>query len=128
MSTTIPYHCWIQNTDTGKIIDPDFPLYSMVRQIRNCTEEQQHQKFPNGRMKKLVKEQKFAQRAKALKELYDNDTAAYYRHRDQWFGANCCATNVLFSFVENGAGKNLKFCVGRMGWKQKGGGVWWEYE
>ena len=128
MSGTISYHCWVVDTDTGKVIDPEWPSYRFTKEIRNLEGETQYQKYPHERMEKLVNQHRFQEQAENLKYMYDTNPRAYEGMKRMLFIENNCSQNALFSFVENGAGKNLEFCVGRMGWKQQDGKVFWEYE
>ena len=124
----ISYHCWIQDTKTGKIIDDMWEEHEFIKKFNNCVGEPVYQKFPNGRMKKLIKEMKFEFRAKSLLMMSREDEIKYrFIRLNQHRFANC-ANNCVFNYIESGAGKNLKFCIGRMGWKREDGTTHWEYE
>jgi hypothetical protein len=123
----ISYHCWIQDTKTGKIIDDMWEEYEFVKKFNNCVGEPVYQKFPNGRMKKLMKEMKMEDRAKSLLLMSKKNEIPYRFLRLNQHKFNNCANNCVFNYVEHG-GKNLKFCIGRMGWKREDGTTHWEYE
>ena len=128
MAGSISYHCWVMDTNTGKVIDPQWQIYELTKQTHNLEEETQYQKFSDDRTKKLVKQHRFKEQAENLKKMYDENQRSYEGMKRMLFKENNCSQNALFSFVENGAGDNLEFCVGRMGWKQQDGRVFWEYE
>ena len=123
----ISYHCWIQDTKTGEIIDDMWKEYEFIKNFNKCVGEPVYQKFPNGRMKKLLKEMKFEFRAKSLLLMSKEREITYRFLRLNQHKFSNCANNCIFNYVEHG-GKNLKFCIGRMGWKQQDGMVFWEYE
>lgn len=124
---SISYHCWLVDTTTGEIIDDMWEEYDFVKKFNNCVGEPVYQKFPNGRMKKLLKQMKMEERAKGLKQLSIKDIHKYRCMRMWQHKFNNCANNCVFNYIEKG-GKNLKFCIGRMGWKREDGSTHWEYE
>jgi len=125
---TLSYHCWVYDTDTKKVIDPHFRYYDFVKEVRNLKGNAFYNAFPKQQRKKLVKELEFQERAEKVRDMYINNRKEYNQFKSAVFQANNCANNCLFTYVENGGGKNLKFVVGRMGWKQQNGEVFWEYE
>tara|TARA_R110000868_G_scaffold394911_1_gene666380 strand:+ start:115 stop:501 length:387 start_codon:yes stop_codon:yes gene_type:complete len=127
MATTMDIHCWVEDS-TGKIIDPDFMEYQIVKNIRDLEGEKQY--------KKLTGE--------AYKTMAGDITAACKTVKKQIKASNKGMTNEYFweLFTDhprsgfcmlNAMGQvkkdpTLKFCIGSMGWKKKGSQeIFWEF-
>jgi len=116
-------HYWVVNKD-GTIYDPHFVEYDMIKFVRQTTNTQKYQPFPDDIRDKLFKIHVLTHIQPALKEVLESggDLDDFTKNWKPQFG-QC----ILNAFCYNATHEGSKLVVGKMGWKKSNGDVFWEY-
>ena len=118
MIDMVPFngHIWIERPD-GTIYDPDFYEYSIIKKIRNCSNE------------KVYKPLNIRDYPDVLMNIMgDWKKLNQFGIADQFYDiprAYCCSRNALAYKARH---PECKLVYGSFGWKTKNGGEWLEFE
>ena len=120
------FHAWIE-TPEGTILDYDNKSteFVKIRRLHNLTDERVYNPFPEDEERKafLYLHNKFIKpRLKLMNELSKEWQKKYEIMVMNIPGQ--CIMRASFIWKNN---KGYKIRIGSMGWKNKRGGVWWEY-
>jgi len=123
----VSHHSWIYNKTTGKIIDPYFWEYDMIKQFRNCVGNRIYKKVGGDRKRKIWEDANFKHNIQVLTRLYNTNKAQFYLVKKEQYHYRNCQFNVCLDYAEN-SNDDLVLCVGAMGWRREDGSIFWEFE
>jgi len=104
-------HFWVEKD--GKIIDPDFPVYDMIKSIQGLEGEKQFQELTDKRIIKIY-----------MKHWIEKGTTNLNVIGLLGVMPHQCYSNAMYYISQNGG----KLKIGKMGWKKKNSNkIWWEF-
>lgn len=140
-SITLDAHCWLEDRETGKIIDPSFWQYKICRELNKCYGERKYQEFnlneaDEAKLQAAIKKNYTKQKNKFFMAGYiqakhdeklgspDEQFAHAWRTRVGDTHGHCFM-NALSKYIGNEDKYIMR--IGSMGWEREAGGIYWEF-